>query len=192
MRVGLLIRLKALIACRSGVAMVEFAFALPLLLILYFGAFVTSDMVSCKRKVVITARTLTDTASRYVALTQADASTIMAAVSQEMLPYTTTNTSVRLSQVQVCPGGKTASVVWSVAQNGTPYATGSTINLAGTLFNSTSPLVPSTLCANGSYFIFGEVSYLYRPPVGLGAQTVMNLYDSALLSPRASTSIGIS
>jgi Flp pilus assembly protein TadG len=184
--------LKQMHACCRGVAMVEFAFAMPLLLILYFGVFLASDIVSCKRKVVVTARTLTDTASRYVALTQADANTIMAAVSQEMLPYNASSTSVRLSQVQICPGGKTASVVWSVAQNGTPYTVGSTINLSGTLFNSSSPLVPTTLCANGGYFVFGEVSYPYKPPVGLGAQTIMNLYDSALLSPRASTSIGIS
>lgn len=184
--------MRRLLHCQRGVAMVEFAFALPLLLIMYFGVFVTSDIVSCKRKVVITARTLTDTTSRYVALTQADATTIMTAVSQEMLPYNAGSTSVRLSEVQVCPGGKTASVVWSVAQNGTPYVIGTTINLSGTLFNATSPLVPSTLCANGGFFVFGEVSYPYKPPVGLDAQTVMNLYDNALLSPRASTSIGIS
>ncbi|HWU03312.1 MAG TPA: TadE/TadG family type IV pilus assembly protein [Novosphingobium sp.] len=189
---ALIALVRRLAGCRGGVALVEFALALPLLLVLYSGTFVISDLVSCKRKVVVSARTLTDTTSRYVALTQSDASIIMAAISQEMLPYDASSTVVRLSEVQICPGGKTASVVWSVSQNGTPYATGATVQLATNMFTNSSPLVPTTACSNGAYFIFGEVSYPYKPSVGMGSQATVNLYDSALISPRASNSIGMS
>jgi Flp pilus assembly protein TadG len=72
---------------------VEFAIALPVMLLLYVMAFVLSDMTSCNRKVTITARAMADMATRYAALsTSTSASnsvaTIIAASEQVLTPMT--------------------------------------------------------------------------------------------------------
>jgi Flp pilus assembly protein TadG len=175
-----------------GVGLVEFAIAFPILLSLYLGCFVLSDMIAAKRKVAVAARELTDVSSRFIALQNTDVTTIMTAIAQEMAPYSTSQTMVRISEVQICPGGATAQVVWSRALNGTALATGSTVTLTANLFNSGSALVPASQCSAGAYFMLGEVSYPYKPAVGYGTITTTTLYDSALLSPRASGSIAIS
>ena len=82
---------------RGGNALVEFAVAFPVLVLLYVGSFVMSDAIACNRKVTITARALTDLATRYSNLTQAEAATILSASSQVMSPYTPANAVIVLS-----------------------------------------------------------------------------------------------
>jgi Flp pilus assembly protein TadG len=49
------------LACDArGVALVEFAICLPVLILLYLGAYVISDAITCNRKVTRSARAVTD------------------------------------------------------------------------------------------------------------------------------------
>lgn len=186
----------------GGVAVVELAMVLPVLIALYLGAFVASDMVACNRKVTVATREMTDVISRYVALQQSDVTTIMTAITQEMVPYDTSLAMVRISEVQVCAGGTTARVVWSMANaNGTALTADTTaganppsaalVTLPANMFPSGSTQVPTSACATGSYFIYGEVSYPYTAPISVGFAKSMTFYENMFMSPRSSTSIGL-
>lgn len=175
--------LCALARCRSGVAMVEFAIAMPVLFVLYIMSFVISDEISCNRKVTVTARTVADLTSRYASLTQSGLTTVMAASQQVMSPYTSGTTTVRVSELLVT-STTTATVVWSQTQTGSTTTQG--------LANGSVVTLPSNLAATGTYLILGEVTYLYQPVIGLGTTTTMTLFDKSYMSPRISNAIPLS
>ena len=163
----------------GGNALVEFAVAFPVLVALYAGSYVLSDAIACNRKVTITARALTDLATRYSSLTQADAATILSASAQVMSPYTPANAVIVLSEIKVT-GASTATVVWSKALNGTQNANGSTVT------------IPSNMAAVDTFLILGEVRYTYTPAVRYGITSPLDLSDRILMVPRVSSDIPLS
>ena len=173
---------RRLAASRSGVALVEFAIAMPVLFTMYLGAFVLSDQIACSRKVTITARTVADLTSRYASITPTGLQTVMAASGQVMNPYTNGGTT-RVTELLVT-SPTTATVVWSQSLTGTTMSQGLLIGSVVTL--------PASMAATGTYLILGEVTYTYQPVVGLGANTAMTLYDRSFMSPRISNAIPLS
>ena len=176
-------RLRALGHCNAGVALVEFAIALPVLFIMYAGTFVLADELSCNRKVTITARSVADLTSRYASLTPSSISTVMAASKQIMAPYNNGTTNVRVSELLVT-SPTTATVVWSQTQTNATTSQG--------LANGSVYILPSNMAATGTYLILGEVTYSYQPPINYGASTAMSLYDRSFMSPRISNAIPLS
>lgn len=170
---------RALRRDRSGNALVEFAVAFPVLVLLYAGSYVLSDAIACNRKVTITARALTDLATRYSSLTQADAATILSASSQVMSPYAPANAVIVLSEIKVT-GATTATVVWSKALNGTQNTAGSTVT------------IPSNMAAVDTFLILGEVRYTYTPAIRYGITNPLDLSDTILMVPRVSSDIPLS
>lgn len=190
--------LKRLIRDRSGVAMVEFALALPLMVTLFMGCYVISDMISCHRKVTATTRALTDLASRGISPSSppatATVSTYMSSADLVMSPFDVTKASLQISQLRICDSSH-AYVVWSQAQTGnsavTPRLTAGTVVSVPPGVVS-SYMVPTTTnaCASGvagtsgAYLFYGQVSYAYTPAIGFGLQLVTNMNDQLFMSPR--------
>ncbi|MDE1917037.1 MAG: pilus assembly protein [Sphingomonadales bacterium] len=174
--------LGRLAKCRSGVAVVEFAFAMPLLFTMYVGAFVLSDEISCSRKVTITAHSVADLTSRYASLTPAGLQSVMAASAQVMNPYSGP-TTVRVSEILVT-SSTSGVVVWSQSYNGSSMVTGLATNLVVTL--------PANMAATGTYLVLGEVTYTYQPVIGLGSNAAITLYDKTFMNPRNSNAIPLS
>jgi Flp pilus assembly pilin Flp len=58
--------LKRLTRGQDGTATIEFAIVLSVMLVMFIGAYVVSDMIACYRKVTTTTRALTDLVSRSV------------------------------------------------------------------------------------------------------------------------------
>ncbi|HEX7753524.1 MAG TPA: TadE/TadG family type IV pilus assembly protein [Novosphingobium sp.] len=164
---------------RGGNALVEFAVAFPVLVLLYVGSFVMSDAIACNRKVTITARALTDLATRYSNLTQAEAATILSASSQVMSPYTPANAVIVLSEIKVT-GSTTATVVWSKALNGTQRTQGSSVT------------IPNGMAAVDTFLILGEVQYTYTPAIRFGITNPLELSDTIMMVPRVSADIPLS
>ena len=179
MRGRMLTLLGALRRDRSGNALVEFAVAFPVLISLYVGSFVLSDAIACNRKVTITARALTDLATRYSSLTQADATTILNASAQVMSPYAPANAVIVLSEIKVT-GATTATVVWSKALNGTKNVDGSTLT------------IPTNMAAVDTFLIIGQVKYTYTPAIRFGVTSPLDLSDTILMVPRVSADIPLS
>ena len=164
---------------RVGMAAVEFALLLPILLAMFVVGLALSDGIACNRKVTTTAKSVADLTARYASVTTSDVTTILAASTQILAPYDATRATVRVSEVLVT-GSTSSTVVWSRARNGTPLAA----NLAVT--------IPSGMAATGSYLILGEVSYAYVPLFTYGAAQPITLYDSVFMSPRMSDSVPLS
>jgi Flp pilus assembly protein TadG len=179
--------LRALARNRSGVAIIEFALVAPVLMLMYCGAYVVSDMVTCGRKVSLAARSITDLGSQYASLTSAQAAAILTNSAYVIAPYSSTNASMRISEIQVTDASH-AIVVWSNAPNSTALAIGTVINLPKNM--APVDMQPNLLTLTpGSYFIMGEVSYSYTPAFGMGWLPSPSLYNRYFMLPRVSTSV---
>nr|WP_225713501.1 TadE/TadG family type IV pilus assembly protein [Bradyrhizobium semiaridum] len=182
--------LRALITFKSdrrGLAAVEFAMILPVMLVLFFGTVEFSSGIAVDRKVTLMARTLSDLASQSQSVADSDLTSFFSASIGIMMPYDATPTKAQLSEVFV-DATKVAKVKWSKAAT---IASGST---TATLTTSTrasgqdvTSVIPSALLIPNTFLIFSEVSYTYKPAVGyVMGKTGINLSDVAYTRPRQS------
>jgi Flp pilus assembly protein TadG len=165
-----------------GIAAVEFAMLLPLMLMIFFGTIQISTAVAVDRKVSLTARTLSDLISQSpappLAAQTTDFNNAFGITAAILSPYANTPLHATISQVYVDPTTLNANVVWSVAtSNATPRPYKYPVSL------------PAALQVPGSYLIMSEVTYSYQPIVGyninLGfASASYPLSDSMFTRPR--------
>lgn len=138
--------LKRLAQNTSGVAIVEFALVLPVLLLLYAGGCCLSDMIACNRKVTVATRSLVDLVSRTMSPTvlyndpnSANAKSYLSASAVVLSPYKLDVATEQISLLRVCDASH-AYVVWTQAQ--TQNADGSIVT------NATPDQVEGTLPTN--------------------------------------------
>lgn len=160
----------------SGVAAVEFAMILPILLVLFFGTLELSNAVAVYRKVTLMAHTLSDLTSQSQEVQDSDLTNFFAASAGVMMPYSSTPISQTITELWVNPSGQ-VFVQWS---SGT----------APLIPGSTFPSFPANLIVANSYVIFSQVSYLYTPVVGyVLPKTGITLSDFAYTRPRVFTCV---
>ena len=168
---GFVARVRALRRDRRGVAAIEFAVFLPLLLILCLGTFEVGQGISINLNNNLAARTVADLASQYTTIFNADMNNILCASTTVMAPYPTQPLSVTVSEVKVDDNGN-ATIVWSDSQNGTAHAVGAPVTL------------PAGLNVPRSYLIWGETQYVYTPSLGYVLTGSITLSNQIFMSPR--------
>ena len=161
-----------------GAALVEFAFALPILLLLYGGSLQISDAIACDRKVTITTRTVADLVAQNTTgtTTLAEVQASLAASTQVMAPYKASGALVRITQVATDNSGRT-TVVWSQALNG-----------AGLVKNA-AITIPVNMRIPGSYFLLAQVQYSYTSPFHFGFITPKTMSSALYMLPRNTNSV---
>ena len=167
-----------LLADRRGLAAVEFAFILPVMMVMLFGTVEFSSAIAIDRKVTLMARTLSDLTSQATTVANSDLTNFFAASTGIMTPYPTTASvlSMTITELYVDASTKVARVQWS--QGSAPLGTGSTVT------------IPSTLAVGGTYLIYSQVSYTYVPTVGyVLAKAGITMTDTAFTRPRQSTCV---
>jgi len=164
---------------RRGIAAVEFALLLPMMLTLYLGSIEVTTGVAIQRKVTLTARALADLASQYTSISSSNMSNILNASTDIIAPYASTNLAVVVSEIYVNAQGQ-ASVVWSDTLNGTALTVGQSVT------------VPTSLAVPNTYLILGQASYSYNPTYGYVMTGTMTLSDQIFMAPRQSSSISVS
>jgi Flp pilus assembly protein TadG len=169
-------RLGRLSCDQRGVAAVEFALLLPLMVTLYLGTAEVSKGIAADRKVTMTARTVADLVSQATTINNSGMNDIMAASSAVMYPFPTNLLKVTVTSVNIDANGK-ATVTWSDSYNGTARAVGSTVTL------------PTALVVNNSSVIWSEVQYTYKPTIGYVITGSLTLKDQLYMVPRLSTSV---
>src|SRR5581483_5569481 len=97
--------LRAFARSHEGMAAIEFAFILPVLLIMLIGAAEIGEAVSIYRKVSITTRTVTDLATQYSTIYNADMTTILGASAAVVAPYPSGPLIVTVSQISIDASG---------------------------------------------------------------------------------------
>lgn len=181
-----------LLADRRGLAAVEFAMILPLMLVTLFGLIGVTSAISIDRKVTLISRTLSDLTSQGTKVTTGPNSDIQNffAIGRFMLtPYNPKSNSFSggpllqtISEVYVDPVTSAVRVQWSWGD--VQRAIGSPVpEMPKDLIS----IDPATLkpVAN-QYFILSEVSYRYSPAILPGVASV-SLSESTYTRPRAST-----
>lgn len=158
---------------RRGVAMVEFALVLPVMLLLYLGGVQLQDAMACKRKVTITARAAADLIAQNTtgSTTRAEIQANMIAATQIMQPYATTVTQIRVTQIST-DGNRRTTIKWSRGLNTQGYPTGAYV------------WVPAAMGAPNTTFLVAQVGYDYQPISTFGGVGAMSLYDILLMVPR--------
>ena len=161
--------------CR-GLAAVEFAMIVPLMLVLFFGTVEFSSGIAVDRKVTIMARTLSDLTSQNISVTDSVLTNIFNASTGIMTPYSTTPVNSTITELYVDPVSKVARVQWSK---------GASARAAGT-----TVAIPTALKVGGTFLIFSEVSYKYTPSIGfVMTKTGITMSDFTYTRPRQSTCV---
>jgi Flp pilus assembly protein TadG len=171
-----------------GVAAVEFAFIVPIMLLLYIGTWELSNGVAANRKLSRVSSTLSDLVTQSQSLSCDDIGDIMKAASKVMYPYDS-QAQIVLTGISI-DGAGSAKVQWSHALNHTAYAA-----------NSVYPSVPSPIKVNGSYLVAAKVMTTYQPFVGWASYSATDGFslsnqaiamdEEMFLRPRMSSTIAV-
>jgi Flp pilus assembly protein TadG len=172
---------------QSGVAAVEFALILPVMITLFFGLVETTLALICRADVSQMASTTADLISQVDAASASDISNVYAAAGVILYPYysggTTGKPTIRITSI-VYDGksplpASTGTVQWSCTQTGT-----------GTLYppsRSQSDTVtfpqPLITTATGSV-IMAEVAYNYSSPTTQTIVGDINMSNNFYTKPR--------
>ena len=174
------------IACHEGgLAAVEFALILPIMVVLWFGGVELTQGLSVDRHLNNLASSIGDLVSRTKVLTTANIDQIFDIAPGAMYPYCKNDTectadglAMRVTAVDMDSGG-TATVAWSRAEGTTAYSDGQAMN----------SIVPATLRVPDTQIIVAEVYYTYSPAIGYVVTGDVALNDRMFFVPRLVTKV---
>jgi Flp pilus assembly protein TadG len=161
---------------RSGVAAVEFALLLPLMLTLYFGAVEFGDALTIDRKVTHVSSSLADLVTQARTISDEDMVNILNATASIIIPYDDGLLRIKVSGVSIDEDGE-ATVTWSDAHNDTPLTVNSVITL------------PAAVNTPNTFIVTAEIHYTYTPLVGYLLTGSFDLKDQFYLRPRLSDTV---
>ena len=137
---------------RRGGAALEFAFILPVMLILYLGSVEICQMISVYRLVNLTTSTVTNLVAQYTTISASQVMPdILNASVQVLYPNPSANAAVVISCITIDANGN-AYIAWSQSLNRTARTDGHPIT------------VPTALDIANTTVILGETTYSYTPP----------------------------
>ncbi|MCB1441961.1 MAG: pilus assembly protein [Methyloceanibacter sp.] len=139
---------------RGGASAIEFALILPVLIGLYLGAVEINNALTIYRRTMQVATTAADLTAQVKSVTKYDIADIQAASKSILTPYSTSPLKIVISSV-VADDNNVGKVAWSCASAGAARGTGTTYK------------VPTGLTEANSSVIVAEVTYGFRPLVGL-------------------------
>jgi Flp pilus assembly protein TadG len=160
----------------SGLAAVEFALILPVMLVMFFGIFETSQALTARADVVNVTSAAADLVAQESAATTDDIGNVYNAANAMLYPFPITGAqkpSIRITSIvddglgvkdpvtSVTPPHSTGNVAWTCAQTG-----GVALDLPGIPAPSVGASVPlgQPIMGVGSSVIRVEVGYLYKSP----------------------------
>lgn len=169
-------RLVNFVRDTRGMAAVEFAIIVPMMLTIFFGTIEVSNGVTIDRKVTLAARTLSDLISQGVKATNTDIDNAFKMTAAILTPYAAAPLQQRVTAVYIDKTG-VAKVVWS-----------ENINMEA-LAPDTIVSIPANLSVNDTELIMAEVLYTYTPAVGYFMKNGITLSDTTFTRPRQSAKI---
>jgi Flp pilus assembly protein TadG len=173
---------RRFVASTRGVAAIEFAMILPVMLILLLASFDGGRAIAVYMKVRSATYTLAAITNQYTTIQSTDMASIVGATSVVLAPFSSSPVVVTISQIKVSSASK-ATVSWSYSLNGTALTQTSSVTLPAALFSNNS-------CGTyPCYLIFGQVSYTYTPSFGYFGKGGIVLSDSIYVTPRSTMCI---
>lgn len=166
-----------------AIAAVEFALILPLMLFLFVGVAQVGQAIEISRKVTVTTRIVTDLVTQYSTVSCSTLNTVLAASAQVIAPYSSSNLTITVSEIDTV--SNKATMPWTASLKGNGTMTCSTPNSNFTL---PSQLLQSSSTA--SYYIYGQVTYSFTPVLGYKIIGTIPISGQIYMSPRLTNSIG--
>ncbi len=166
-------------ASTRGVAAIEFAMILPVLLLLFLASVDTGRAIGVYMKVRAATYALDSITDQYTSIQSTDITSIVGATSVVLAPYSSSPEVVTVSQIAV-NSASNATVSWSYSLNGTALTQGAAVTLPSSL---------STCSTYPCFLVYGQVSYTYTPLFAYLYNTSFNLSDSLYVPPRSSQCI---
>ncbi|WP_062110901.1 TadE/TadG family type IV pilus assembly protein [Aureimonas sp. AU40] len=161
---------------RRGIAAVEFALVVPVMLIVYIGASDATLAITANRKLQATANATADLIAQDTTTTKAAISAELDVARALMQPLDSSKVRIALSSILIDDKGK-ATVDWSRAVNG------ATARVKGSVFT-----LPASLAGQKSTaIVVAEASYLYTPLGGFGFTSAIEMKDMAYYWPRGTS-----
>lgn len=177
------LRARGLVNDCRGVAAIEFAVIVPIMLVMFFGLVEFSSGVAVNRKVTLVARTLSDLVSQSTTVLDTDLTNAGQTAKAILTPYPAVPLKSSITELYVDPTTKVARVQWSKAL--TIDSSGNVTFGAATHAPKDVVAIPTALQVGDTYLIWSEVSYVYVPAVGyVMAKTGVPLSDFTYTRPR--------
>jgi Flp pilus assembly protein TadG len=176
-------------ASTRGIAAVEFAMIVPVLLILFLASFDAGRAIAIYMKVRAATFTLASITNQYTTSSNGIQTATMTAItgssSAVLAPFSNAPIVEKITQIKAT-SLTAATVSWSYALNGTAYSAGATWTLP-TQFTTTTGGVSGSACNSyPCYYIHAEVAYTYTPIFGAFLTGPITLQDQVYVTPRAS------
>jgi Flp pilus assembly protein TadG len=164
---------------QSGLAAIEFAFIAPVLGLMLMGTIELCNALQCKQKVTSVASTVADLVAQTASVSSTDVSGVFDAANALIYPFPSSGATIIVSSI-VSDGAGNGTVAWSLAQNGTPLAVNTAVNVPTGLMSASS-------CARGACsVILAQVTYSYTSPIGQLIVGTIPMNDYFYAHPRES------
>jgi len=174
---------------QDGIAAVEFAMLLPIMITLFFGVVETSMALLCRADVSKMASTAADLISQANAPATSDIANAYAATGVLLYPYYdpsvagSAKPSIRITSVVDDGSGAvgkdhlTGTVAWTCTQSGSGV-------LSPAIAVGQPVTLPQPLMTDGGSLIIAEVAYDYQSPTTQLLATSMNFTNNFYTKPR--------
>jgi Flp pilus assembly protein TadG len=169
-----------------GMAALEFAMALPMLVLMLLGGFELARYILIVQKVDNIAHSVADIAAQAQSLTNADINDIMLAAAEIMKPYpfSTAGTVIVSSVYRDNAASPAQAVRWRRTGGGTLVRSSKIGNVSATA------VLPNGLVLNDKENVLvTEVYYAYVPAVAADVMVAGDIYKAAIFKPRLGTLI---
>lgn len=160
----------------NGVAAIEFALIIPVMLTTFFGVSEIANYILASRKVANVASSAADLVAQDTTITTGELNDIMNSLNVVLRPFNPSSATIRITSVVADPNTGNKTVDWSEARNIAPRAVGSSV----TMPNIISP---------GQSVVMAEVTFHYQTLFGEYLTSGMTVTDTFYLKPRRSTKV---
>lgn len=163
---------------KSGLAAVEFAFVVPIMLAFFFGVAELGDYILAARKVANIASTAADLTSQTPSVDNAEMNDIMNALVVIMRPLDPSTSTIRISSIVANNNGQ-LTVRWSEARRTSAYGAGT----------AAPAWIPAAVVPANQSVIVAEVTVRYQTLFGQYLRSGMVISDNFFLRPRRSVEV---
>ena len=181
---------RRFVPTREGVAAVEFAMILPLMLLLYVGMAELSQALANSRKVTLLSRTVSDLVARGTNLTQGAMHDVFAASGSVLAPFSATGARTVVSAVGVYKAGSDfKAYICSSWASTEKAADARNVGLASASANF--PAVPEAFKQDGMRYVLTEATMEYVPMLGTTLLKVLSQWvNPTFMLPNGNIPLG--
>lgn len=167
---------KRFLRSTSGIAAVEFALVVPIMLCMFIGTVELSQAITVDRRVTQVASSTADLVARQRTVNVTTLNGYMQIIDQLMSPYSATPLKLTISNVYSTTAQPTIrKVCWLYHRNNTSAQGANTaISKGGNYTSATGGTLPTGVIdsAGGTSVVVVEVSYLYQPVLFFSSSTI--------------------